>query len=284
MPQRFQVFFLCLCAAALVLHADDASAFTRMEVFPSVEAGRRYTIYTSIPDDYGIVQKRYPVIYLLDGDLHFDGVVNLLSEMSGGLSGEMILVGIGYGGEENRRKRDYTPTRMKGFPDSGGVNEFFSFLRGELIPYIDREYQTVASPEGRCIAGHSLGGIAVFYGLMFNGDLFRNYIAISPSLWWDGRLFFKYRLRLPQKRVGKPVRVYTAVGSLEDGEMLKLSKRFYKRLHAVGRRDLALGYAVIKGKRHDDVVVEAIGRGIGFIFPQRRGAPDGRAASHRQAR
>lgn len=284
MPRRSQVFFLCLCAAALLLRAGRASAFTRMEVFSSAETGRRYTIYTSIPDDYGVAQKRYPVVYLLDGDLHFDGMVNLLTEGDKRQFGEMILVGIGYGGEENRRKRDYTPTRMKGFPDSGGVKEFYSFLRGELIPYIDGEYQTIASPEGRCIAGHSLGGIAVFHGLIFNGDLFRNYIAVSPSLWWDGRLFFKYRLRLPQKRSGKPVRVYTAVGSLEDGEMLKLSRRFYKRLRAEGCGDLALGYAVIKGRRHDDVVVEAIGRGIGFIFPWRRSVPDERAASHRQAR
>jgi predicted alpha/beta superfamily hydrolase len=284
MPQRFSLLIPLLGAAALVLHAGGASAFIRMEVFPSAENGRSYTIYTHIPDDYGTARKRYPVVYMLDGDLHFDGAVNLLTEMSGGIAGEMILVGIGYGGEENRRKRDYTPTRMKGFPDSGGVKEFYSFLRGELIPYIDGEYQTIASPEGRCIAGHSLGGIAVLYGLIFHGDLFRNYISISPSLWWDGRLFFKYGLRLPPKRRGEPVRIYTAVGSLEDGEMLKLSKRFYRRLRATGRGDLALGYAVIEGRRHDDVVVEAIGRGIGFIFQRRRGAPDERAASHAQSR
>lgn len=281
MFQRFIVCVLCLCAAALVLRAEGASAFTRMEVFRSEAAERSYTIYTYIPDDYGVIQKRYPVVYILDGDLYFDETVNLCSQGDGVPSGEMILVGIGYGGEENRRKRDYTPTLMKGFPDSGGVARFYSFLREELIPYIDREYRTIAGPEGRCIAGHSLGGIAVFYGLLFNGDLFRNYIAISPSLWWDKKLFFKYRLRLSGKRKRAPARIYTAVGSLEDSEMLRLSKKFHRRLSALGRRDFRLGYAVIKGKRHDDVVVEAIGRGLGFIFPYGKGASDERAASQR---
>ncbi len=275
------VFIPCLCAAALALRAENAAAFTRMEVFRSEAAERSYTIYTYIPDDYGLVQKRYPVVYLLDGDLYFDETVNLLTQGKGAPSGEMILVGIGYGGEENRRKRDYTPTLMKGFPDSGGAARFYSFLRGELIPYMDREYCTIAGPEGRCIAGHSLGGIAVFYGLFFNGDLFRNYIAISPSLWWDKKLFFGYRLKLPGRRKRATVKIYTAVGSFEDSEMLRLSRRFYRRLSAMGRRDMRLRYAVIKGKRHDDVVVEAIGGGLGFIFPHGKGASNEKAASQR---
>lgn len=93
---------------------------------------------------------RYPVIYLLDGDGHFDylvGMMHQLSKINGNtICPEMIVVGI----PNTDRTRDLTPTHMNPTAQidsnfvktSGGGEKFISFMEKELIPHIDSLYPT----------------------------------------------------------------------------------------------------------------------------------------------
>lgn len=139
---------------------------------------------------------RYPVIYLLDGDAHFDYVVGMmhqLSEINGNtICPEMIVVGI----PNTDRTRDLTPTHVNQAPyldsnsvkTSGGGEQFISFIEKELIPYIDSLYPTAPY---RMLIGHSLGGLMVIYSLLNNSNLFNSFLAIDPSLWWDNKVMLK---------------------------------------------------------------------------------------------
>ena len=133
--------------------------------------------------------KKYPVLYLLDGDAHFfsvAGMIHQLSTINGNtLCPEMIVVGI----PNTDRTRDLTPSHVaKVFGDttwartSGGAENFTRFIKEELITYIDSKYPTTPY---RSLLGHSLGGLFTINTLVHHPDMFNNYLAIDPSLWWD---------------------------------------------------------------------------------------------------
>jgi hypothetical protein len=160
---------------------------------------RTFLVYT--PPSYRDTTwtpQRYPVLYLLDGDAHFHSVSGLVQILGTGINGtyaipEMIVVAIA----NTDRTRDMTPTRVeKGFDGwpaprlktSGGMANFLSFIRSELIPRIDSTYRT--SPY-RIFVGHSLGGITVINALYTIPETFNAYVAIDPSLWWDDRVLLK---------------------------------------------------------------------------------------------
>ncbi len=161
----------------------------------TLEESRPYLVYT--PPSYGdttVTPQRYPVLYLLDGDAHFHSVSGLIQILATGVNGtfavpEMIVVAI----PNTDRTRDLTPTHVEvgfdgspapGMASSGGMPAFFTFLRTELIPHIDAEYRTMPY---RVFVGHSLGGITAINALYTIPETFDAYVAIDPSLWWDGR-------------------------------------------------------------------------------------------------
>ncbi len=89
------------------------------------------------------------------------------------------------------RAHDLTPTasfaltadgKPLPLPTSGGGQSFRRMIATELIPLIDRRYRTTPF---RILFGHSFGGLFTVDVLLTQPDLFRAYVAASPSLWWD---------------------------------------------------------------------------------------------------
>ena len=137
--------------------------------------------------------KTYPVVYLLDGPGHFYSVVGMIKQLSttngNTVLPEMIVVAI----PNTDRARDLTPSEDVNLKHSdgtiiksGGGDRFLDFIEKELIPYIDGKYPTAPY---RTYIGHSFGGLSVIQALVTRTQLFNNYIAIDPSLWWDNREF-----------------------------------------------------------------------------------------------
>jgi len=155
--------------------------------------GEQRTVWVHLPASArvsGPAKRKYPVIYLLDGDKNFTsvvGMVDLLSSVNGNnLWPEMIIVGI----PNTDRTRDLTPTRVTSglwidsnmAQRSGGGEAFTAFLEKELIPHIDSLYPTIPY---RMLIGHSLGGLLVMNTLVYHRSIFNSYVAIDPSMWWD---------------------------------------------------------------------------------------------------
>ncbi|HWB26198.1 MAG TPA: alpha/beta hydrolase-fold protein [Chitinophagaceae bacterium] len=148
-------------------------------------------IWVHLPPSAGLdKKKKYPVIYLQDGEKNFAsvaGMVDFLSSVWGNnVCPEMIVVGI----PNTNRIRDLTPTKVTSglwidsitAANSGGGEAFMAFIEKELIPHIDSLYPSMPY---RILIGHSLGGIMVINTLMHHTKLFKGYIAIDPSMWWD---------------------------------------------------------------------------------------------------
>ena len=112
-----------------------------------------YNIY--LPHDYEDSREKYPVAYHLHG-------------WTGSESSEIWTM------EKVYRNRQAITV----FPNNSPTIENFEDLPvehmiiKELIPYIDGEYRTVATREGRSISGFSMGGGMAFYYAVKYPELF----------------------------------------------------------------------------------------------------------------
>lgn len=96
--------------------------------------------------------RKFPVLYLLDGNVHFYSATGMLQQLSvangNTISPEMVVVAI----PNTNRIRDLTPSTVGYSPSSGGAENFTTFIEKELIPFIDKKYPTTPY---RTILGHS---------------------------------------------------------------------------------------------------------------------------------
>lgn len=146
---------------------------------------------------------RYDVLYVLDGEWNtsltqkayqFLGYAHFVPT-------NVIIVGVPnvYKGDVNSRDKDFTPTLTEYSPISGGAADFLAFFKEELIPYINKQYRT--KPENNTLYGTSLGGLFATYAFLYAPALFKSYLTVEPSLWYDNGLMSKVaREKLPNMR------------------------------------------------------------------------------------
>lgn len=205
----------------------------------------------------------YPVIYLLDGSIdediiHMAGVVQFNSFSWINRMPECIVVGIA----NIDRQRDFTfPTRNEkdkdDFPTTGKSSLFISFIKNELMPFIDQTYRTSGV---NTISGQSFGGLLATEILFTQPEMFDNYLIVSPSLWWDDEsiLNCKIESKLQDQRV------FIAVG--KEGEIMeRVAKQLYEMLHS-NLADNNISFMYMDDKSHGDALHMAAYTGFDFLF------------------
>lgn len=155
-------------------------------------------IYVDFPIDYspGSAQK-YPVAFLLDGDVLLPAAGTVQDYYSGGFTPDMIIIGIS---NAEHRTRDLTPPKVANVqataaedkmelamtPNAvaeGGAPSFLDFIEKELVPYVEANYPVT---HFRTLIGHSYGGLFTLYALAERPALFNYYLAMDPSMDWSG--------------------------------------------------------------------------------------------------
>ncbi len=157
-------------------------------VLDSRVLGEPRPVNVYLPQGYATSDRRFPVLYMPDGGTtedfpHVTATVD--SMIAEGAMLPVIVVGIA----NTVRRRDLTPPTTVASdreiaPVVGRAPAFRAFLRDELMPEIGRRYRTDGVTG---IMGESLAGLFVVDTMFEEPALFRTYIAISPSLWWDGQ-------------------------------------------------------------------------------------------------
>jgi predicted alpha/beta superfamily hydrolase len=163
--------------------------------------GRTYRIFVFKPDTPPPTSSGYPLIIATDGNMTFPIMATLDAAFA--LTGKAaLIVGVGYPSDDpvdlfSLRTRDLTPpTPLSALPqrsgqppakleDYGGSEEFFRFLTEELRPFIAGAYSVDA--DDQTLYGHSIAGMFVLGTLLNHPASFRNFIASSPSIWWNKR-------------------------------------------------------------------------------------------------
>ena len=194
------------------------------ETMESTVLGEQRRILIVLPASYKEDgQRRYPVVYVLDGGSQVRHTARAAATMArAGAMPEIITVGLPNSSGPNR-DRDYTPpflSRNTDNPESpvGAGDKFLDFLKIEIIPRIERDYRT---DPFRILAGRSLGGLLVVYSLIANPQLFNARFAFSAPVWRaDAITVSKLNEALVSSRTELDTFFYMAVGDEETENMV----------------------------------------------------------------
>ena len=187
---------------------------------------RRLRIY--LPEDYESPQnrnKRYPVLYLNDGQNLFDIKTSIFNKMEWrvdettdslrglGLIPPMIIVGIDNAGR-HLRPREYLPYPDEFLtpPEPSPQGKLFPrFVVQEVMPFINSQYRTKTGPDETGFGGSSYGALPVLYSVIATPGVFGRLLVESPSLYvHDSQLLKDLR-----KAKSWPGRIYIGVGTNE---------------------------------------------------------------------
>jgi predicted alpha/beta superfamily hydrolase len=97
---------------------------------------------------------------------------------------------------------------------TGGAESFLRFIETSAIPSVENRYRI--RPSGRTLVGHSFGGLFVLYACFHQTQLFANYVAASPSLWYGSQITFDYERSYHDGHEDLPVHLYLAAGMREE--------------------------------------------------------------------
>ncbi len=200
--------------------------------FPSRILRNERDIWVYLPPGYRRTSwRRYPVLYLHDGQNVFDaatafggvewGVDEAAQDLiKRRLIEPLIIVAVANSGTD--RLHEYTPSRAKsegggtsGPRSRGLLRKYGRFLVEELKPFIDASYRTRPEKESTGLGGSSLGGLAsLILGFWFP-ETFSRIAALSPSVWWDNNLI--YRIVDELEEGPRSSRIWLDIGCREEG-------------------------------------------------------------------
>ncbi|MBX2922566.1 MAG: hypothetical protein KF746_10275 [Chitinophagaceae bacterium] len=177
---------------------------------PQLKEYRGIRIY--LPKNYSSSNKRYPVLYMHDGQDLFDeatsegriGPVEWGVDEAIDRSGkDCIVVAIDHADDKRKRIREYYihPNRQY---DTVYGKDYLRFVVETLKPYIDKHYRTQQGKENTYMAGSSMGGLLTLYAGLLYPDVFGALGVFSPSIWLDEGNSYK------EIAAVKPGKAYTA--------------------------------------------------------------------------
>lgn len=190
----------------------------------------RRDVLVYLPPGYRrAVRRRYPVLYLHDGQNVFDAATSYAGVEWGAdesaqrliakrLIEPIIIVAVANTPE---RIHEYAPTRgvidesaKRKKRSRGWLRKYGRFLLEELKPMIDREYRTRPEAEFTGLAGSSLGGLATLVLGLWFPNVFSRLGVLSPSIWWDDCAVY----RLLDEIEAKPaLKIWLDTGTQEPG-------------------------------------------------------------------
>ncbi len=229
------------------------------------------------------VSRRYPVLYLLDGQDLFDActasdatewhVDEIMTDLLRRHSVEpAIIVGIDSLGEQERM-HEYLPYKdvvvYPTMPEPAG-KQFPEFLGNEVLPFINMNYRAEYGPKYTSLGGASYGAIAALYTLLMRPDLFGAGIIESPALQvGNGQL-----LRDTAFLVAAPSRVFLSMGTNEvpgqpllNSGLVGMFQALVRNIETAYMAKAKVDSVVQEGGTHDERSWSAMfERGVVFLY------------------
>ena len=213
---------------------------------PQLNRTRRVWVY--LPLSYNSSSKKYPVLYMHDGQNVFDDATSFSGEWGvdeaidtlGLKTKECIVVGIDNGGD--KRIDEYCPydgllegatyasRQIKG---EGG--KYVDFLVKTLKPFIDKEYRTYKDRNNTFTAGSSMGGLISMYAVLKYPKVFGGAGVFSPAFWVGPKIFDDIKTKA--KKVN--AKIYFYAGDAEGETMVPMTIRAFNEMHRVSRSKMA---------------------------------------------
>ena len=253
----------------------------RHRAFPSKILGNRRDILVYLPRGYrALSRRRYPVLYLNDGQNVFDAATSFsgvewgVDETAERLIKEnliepLIVVAVANTGE--KRVDEYAPTRgvidgkaKRKRRSKGLARKYAGFLMDEVKPYIDRKYRTNPDAELTGLGGSSLGGLVTLAIGILYPQVFSRLSVMSPSIWWDDFAIYRLVDSIQQK---PPLKIWLDTGTAEPG--WEQARELLNRLLEKGwKLPKDLQYMEAQGSDHSEAAWAArVEPALRFLFP-----------------
>lgn len=191
---------------------------------PQLQATRK--ISALLPHDYYETDKRYPVLYLQDGQNLFNpmapfgdwAIDKSLEKLAKEGYSDIIIIAIDHG--DNERINEYLPYYHPRYGEGKG-QYYIQFIIEKLIPYINKMYRTLTDFENTGIGGSSLGGLISLYAGLSNPGVFGKMMIFSPSLWISKTVFYQTESFKPLRKS----KIYLYSGGMESTVHLDNAKK-----------------------------------------------------------
>ena len=189
--------------------------------FTMPQLGRTRRIWVYLPKDYTASARKYPVLYMHDGQNLFDNATAFagewgIDETMDTIKKPCIVVGIDNGGV--KRMNEYNPNNTKQFGKGEG-KAYLSFIVNNLKPFIDKKYRTLTESQHTYMAGSSMGGLISFYAGLYYPNTFGVLGVFSPSFWVAPRIRTQVK-QLARKLSHGSQKYYFYAGGGEDKLMV----------------------------------------------------------------
>ncbi|HEX6384163.1 MAG TPA: alpha/beta hydrolase-fold protein [Anaerolineae bacterium] len=225
----------------------------------SPQLDNRRDILVYLPPSYEMSDRRYPVLYMHDGQNLFDDATSYAGEwhvdetmerLSREEGLEAIVVGIPNMGA--RRLDEYSPFAT--LRHGGGLGDLYlAFIVNTLKPLVDGHFRTLPDKSHTGLMGSSMGGLISLYGFFRHPTVFGFAGAMSPSLWFAQAAIFDYVEAAPFH----PGKIYLDAGTREFGDswpealtMRARSRRYYGRVRRLKRILASKGYRPLRDILH----------------------------------
>jgi predicted alpha/beta superfamily hydrolase len=272
--QRRLLLTLPLMATATAW-ATPSTALPSVQVLPEPlpmpGLDRSRTLRLCLPPSYASAPtRRYPVIYMHDGQNLFDaatsyagewGVDETMAALAQATGFEALVVGIDNGGM--RRNTEMAPYDHSRLGKAEGP-AYLDFIARTVKPVVDRGWRTQPGREHTALIGSSLGGLISHAALLRHGDVFSRYGLFSPSYWAAPQLFdATVNTRLPAD-----TRIHLYCGGREGPGMADGTRR----MHALLARQLppdALSVNIVADAEHNEAAWRAeLPAALQRLFPR----------------
>lgn len=184
---------------------------------------RTRSIRVYLPPHYHQSQKRFPVLYMHDGQNLFDEytasfgewkVDETLDSLYKASGQGIIVVAIDHGGDN--RIKEYSPFATPWFAEGEGA-AYADFLANELRHFINGRFRTFTDPANTWVAGSSMGGVISWYAATAYPLVFGGVGVFSPA-YWTSSSFETHAKALPAKAAATAYFFYA--GGMESERMV----------------------------------------------------------------
>lgn len=252
-------FLIVLLFSIVLASGAQNNLEVKDSIFSEVLKENR-TLEIRMPKDYeGETEKKYEVIYILDGEWNMENFSFIYNfAMEDEFVPPVILVALPntYIEGQNMRDRDFLPLEMENNDRAGGADKFLAFLRKEVIPYIDDRFPTSGV---NSLYGHSYGGLFSMYAMLAQPDLFMTYYCTDPPLGWENGYVKKLAEEIFAKDPGLDKTLWIA-GTSQNRSIGNMRKFLEKN----APKSLRWETATYANEKHNSVRLKGIYDGIKF--------------------
>lgn len=213
-----------------------------------------HKIWVYLPPNYEKSSKKFPVIYMHDGQNLFDdatsyigewGIDETLNDVFQKTGKGFIVVGIENSGA--KRIDEYTPFKNEKYGGGKGTL-YIDFLINEVKPYIDANFRTKTNAKNTAIIGSSLGGLISFYGGLKYPTVFGKIGALSTSFWFSEEIYDFATKNGYQKNI----KIYFLVGGKEGEMMVSNTEKMVKTLSEIGVPSKNMKLKIVPEGKHNE--------------------------------